>query len=109
MKIVDISKKTPGVYYLKPYICMMTDTIGGVSVRSCVDKLSAEVCQKFGLKINKVLWVEGFPESEEYMDIAMFNEVAKIGMKKLYLVSWRPALKNEIRLVKTILPIRIHS
>lgn len=99
VKIVDLSDTTPdGVFHMKPVICLFADTGKGFNVRNHFQYFAQSICQEFGLGLNKVLWVECFPEGPS-MDVATLNEGAMVGKERLYTVHWRPIHEDEAQLI----------
>jgi len=99
VKIVDLSDTTPdGVFHIKPVICLFADTGKGFNVRNHFQYFAQSICQEFGLRLNKVLWVEYYPEGPT-MDVATLNEGAMVGKERLYTVHWRPIHEDEAQLI----------
>ncbi|VFQ42829.1 hypothetical protein [Desulfoluna butyratoxydans] len=99
VKIVDLSDTTPdGVFHIKPVICLFADTGKGFNVRNHFQYFAQSICQEFGLTLNKVLWVEYYPEGTA-MDVATLNEGAMVGKERLYTVHWRPVHEDEAQLI----------
>jgi len=100
VKVVDLSDTTPdGVYHIKPMICLFADTGKGFNVRNHFQYFAQSICQEFGLRLKKVLWVEYYPEGPA-MDVATLNEGAMVGKERLYTVHWRPIHEDETLLIE---------
>jgi hypothetical protein len=100
VKIVDLSDTTPpGVFHMKPFICLFADTGKGFNVRNHFQYFAQSLCQEFGLHLNKVLWVECSSEGR-VMDVAILKEGAMIGGERLYTVQWRSAHEDESALIE---------
>ena len=99
VKIVDLSDTTPaGVFHMKPVICLFADTGKGFNVRNHFQYFAQSLCREFDLRLNKVLWVEYFPEGRT-MDVATLKEGSMVGKERLYTVQWRPVREDEAVLI----------
>ena len=101
VKIIDLSDTTPnGVFHMRPWICLFTDTGKGFNVRNHFQYFAQSICQEFGLVLQKVLWVEYFPHGRP-MDVAVIKEGALIGRERLYTVQWRTVRDDEVSLIQS--------
>ena len=102
IKIIDLSDRTPGAIMIRPYLCILSDTGEGFSIKNTFERFALSVCDKFDLDVEKVLWVEE-KSINENMGAAMVKAVMKIGDKPIYETTWRPIRPNEMELVESCL------
>ena len=98
IKIIDLREKTPGAVLLRPYLCILSDTGNGFSIKNTFEKFALSVCDQFGLDVEKVLWVEEHPVDTD-KGAAMVTAVMKIGGKSIYKTTWHPVRPNETELI----------
>jgi hypothetical protein len=99
LRIVDVSRNTPGIVFLKPHVVLFADTGEGASVTNCLPDLAKQICEDFALDLNRVVWVEDRPEIKERFRVAVFRPVARLGSDVFYQVAWRAAIPSELRLI----------
>jgi len=99
LRIVDVSRDTPGIVFLKPHVVLFADTGEGASVTNCLPDLAKQICEDFELDLNRVVWVEDRPEIKERFRIAVFRPVARLGRDVFYQVAWRAAIPSELNLI----------
>jgi hypothetical protein len=102
IKIVDLTDRAPGAVLMRPYLCILSDTGEGFSIKNTFERFALSVCDRFGLDVEKVLWVEENAINEN-MGAAMVKAVMKIGGKNIYETTWRPIRPNEMNLVESCL------
>jgi hypothetical protein len=102
IKIIDLKDRAPGAVLMRPYLCILSDTGEGFSIKNTFERFALSVCDKFGLEVEKVLWVEENAINEN-MGAAMVKAVMKIGGKYIYETTWRPIRPNEMNLVESCL------
>ncbi len=100
LKIVDCSENTKGVHLLKPYISIFSNTGNGTSIINCTQNFMKKICQDFNLEINRVLWVEHFPDQNDSFEVASIKKSVTVGDEALYSVSRREIMSNELLLLK---------
>ena len=94
---LDGDNKT--ISFLRPYICIYTNTGYGYSVSANPEKFAKRICEDFSLRIDKVLWAERKePDSEEY-DIIIFQKKGQMGETIFYSMEKRAPLPAELRLI----------
>ncbi len=102
IKIVDLRDRMPGVILIRPYLCILSDTGNGFSIKNTFERFAMSVCERFGLDVEKVLWVEEHVINEN-RGAAMVEPVMKIGGKSIYKTIWRPIRPNEMKLMESCL------
>ena len=100
LRVVDITRGTPGVVFLKPTLVIFTDTGEGASVTNCLPDLAKQICEDFKLHLDRVVWVEERPGSNPRYRIAVFRQVARLHGEAFYQVDWRSASANEVALIR---------
>jgi hypothetical protein len=98
IKIVDLRDRANGAFLLRPYLCILSDTGNGFSIKKTFEKFAVSVCERFGLDVEKVLWIEHYPANPD-QEAAILSPVMKIGGKPIYKTTWRPIRPNEMELV----------
>ncbi len=104
LKIIDLSEENPGVYRLKPIIVLAAETKEGFSVEPRYQDLIKNVCKKFNINLDKVLWISYSSESYEEIKAAVIEPASRIGSELFYTIQWRPLMDNELKEVKRFLP-----
>lgn len=102
LKLVDLRDKMPGVAFLKPYVCIISDTGNGFSIKNTFERFALSVCDHFNIDVEKVLWIEGDTINPD-TGAAVVKPVGYMGHKPIYGTSWRPVRPNELALVESCL------
>ena len=102
IKIVDLRDRMPGAILMRPYLCILSDTGDGFSIKNTFERFAMSVCDRFGLDVEKVLWVEEHSINDN-RGAALVEPVMKIGGKPIYKTLWRPIRPNEMKLVESCL------
>ncbi len=100
LKIIDLREEHRGVSFLKPYICIFTNTGFGHSVSANPEKFAKRICVDFSLDLEKVLWVECLSVEPLFFEIVLFNRNGQLHEKAIYLVSRRQPTHGEASLIK---------
>lgn len=103
LTIMDLRKSMPGVSFLKPYICIISDTGNGFSIKNHFERFALAVCDQFEIDVEKVLWIEGEASNPDAA-AAVVKPMGYMGHKPIYGTSWRPIRPNETALVESFLP-----
>jgi hypothetical protein len=101
LRIVDVSRDSRDVVFLKPHMVLFADTGEGASVTNCLPELAKQICKDFDLDLNRVVWVEDRPDADERFRVAMFRPVARLSGDILYQVAWRSAAPGELDLIES--------
>ena len=97
--IAKLDGENTNISFIRPYICIYTNTGYGYSVSANPEKFAKRICEDFSLRIDKVLWVERKePESEEY-DVIIFQKKGKMGETVFYSMEKRTPHPAELRLI----------
>ncbi|MBU1172755.1 MAG: hypothetical protein KKD44_24620 [Proteobacteria bacterium] len=102
IKLVNLQDRMPGVAIIKPYVCILTETGDGFSIKNTFEKFALSVCEHFNIDVEKVLWIEGSPRNPE-QGAAVVKPVSHMGKTPVYGTSWRPVRPNEMTLVESCL------
>jgi hypothetical protein len=102
IKIIDLKDRSPGAILMRPYLCILSDTGNGFSIKNTFERFALSVCDAFGLDVEKVLWIEENSINEN-KGAALVKPVMKIGSKPIYETTWRPIRPNEMDLVNACL------
>ena len=105
LTIVDLSEENPDVLMLKPIVVLAAEAQEGYSVGNRYQDLIRNVCKKFNLDENKVLWITYNLESDDEMRAAVIVPRTRVRDEVLYSVTWRDLMPNEIAMVSRYLPI----
>ena len=100
LRVVDVTRDTPHVVFLKPTLAIFTDTGEGASVTNCLPDLAKQICEDFKLDLDRVMWVEDRHGISPRYRIAVFRQVARLHSEAFYQVDWRSASANEVALIR---------
>jgi len=106
IRIVDLTEGKQGITFLKPILCIYTNTGAGYSISDHPEKFAKRICSDFKLEIEKVLWAEQLQNGSDLFEIVSFTKCGILGKDPLYLTQKRRPLANEIHLINTILTTR---
>jgi hypothetical protein len=100
LKIVDLTEGRGGVTFLKPFLCIYTNTGAGYSISEHPEKFAKRICSDFSLHMDKVLWTEQLQKGADAFQIVTFEKCGTVGGNPFYLTRKRKPLANEINLIK---------
>lgn len=100
LKIIDLTEGKTGIIFLKPYLCIYTNTGAGYSISEHPEKFAKRICSDFFLEIDKVLWIEQLQNGSDSFEIITFKKYGTLGNSPLYLTQKRKPLPSEINLIK---------
>ncbi len=100
LKIVDLTIGKENITFLKPYLCIYTNTGSGYSISENPEKFAKNICHDFALQMDKVLWVEQTAKGKDLFEVITFKKCGMTGEDPIYLTVKRKARDNEIRLIK---------
>jgi hypothetical protein len=103
IRIIDVSEGKKGVSFLKPILCIYTNTGAGYSISEHPEKFAKRICNDFLLDIEKVLWVEQLQSESELFEIITFTRCGILGKDLMYQTQKRKPLANEFTLIKKAL------
>ncbi len=105
LKIVDLRVGRNNVIFLKPYVCIYTNTGMGFSISKNPEKFIKNLCHDFSLQIDKVLWVEQLERDQDIFDIIIFEKCGILGDDSIYIIKKRKPQENEVRLIRKALEV----
>lgn len=105
LSIIDFSQQDSGVSYLKPVLCVFTQSSHGHSISVNPDKFARKICSDFSLDMEKVLWAQMNGSDDSPCEILSFQKSIVVGEKTIYTVTRRPPLHGEKKLIKEGLAI----
>lgn len=100
LKIVDLTEGKKGVTFLKPFLCIYTNTGAGYSISENPEKFAKRICSDFSLEMDKVLWTEQLQDGSDSFEIITFQKCGTVGDSPFYLIRKRKPLANEVKLIK---------
>lgn len=100
LKIVDLTEGKKGITFLKPYLCIYTNTGAGYSISEHPEKFAKRICSDFFLEIDKVLWTEQLQNGSDSFEIITFKKCGTLGNDSLYLARKRKPLTSEMNLIR---------
>ncbi len=100
LKIIDLNEKIKGVSFVRPYLCVYTNTGYGHSISANPEKFAKRICYDFSLKLEKVLWVEQSKETPGKFEIIVFKKCGKLSDDSFYQVEKRKPTPGELTLIK---------
>jgi hypothetical protein len=100
LKIINLAKSADSITYIRPYLCVYTNTGRGYSVSANPEKFAKRICEDFNLQIEKVLWVEQAEAGSEVFEIVTFRKRGQIGDAAFYSMQKRTPMDNELNLIR---------
>jgi hypothetical protein len=85
---------------LKPYLCVYARTGEGLSISANPEKFAREICRRFDLDIEKVLWVEDLLGGEDRYEVVTFRKSGHLAEEPLYSFGKRPATAAEVEMIE---------
>lgn len=104
VRIIDRDLAQPEIKHLKPYIVLANQVGGQMSFSSCAESVGKRICRDFNLTVEKIFWVEHFPNRSHQWYAATFTIQSYFGPDKNYKISWRTVRPNEIESLKVYFP-----
>ena len=102
--IARIAEKSSKLVFIRPYMCVYTNTGSGYSVSANPEKFAKRICEDFHLKMEKVLWVEQLSPDGDDFEVVVFHQKGRMGNTVFYDMEKRPARPNEISRILQHLP-----
>ncbi len=99
LKIIDLREENKGVSFIRPYLCIFTNTGHGHSISANPEKFAKRICIDFSLDIEKILWVEQSREPPEEYEIIVFKKCGRLSETAFYLVQRRNPTSGEMALI----------
>lgn len=100
LKIINLEESLKSVSFMRPYLCVFTNTGSGYSVSANPEKFAKRICEDFSLEIEKVLWVEQQEQNSEYFEIILFQKKGQVGSHVFYSIERRKPMDNELNLIR---------
>lgn len=100
LKIINLGSLSETIEYLRPYICIFTNTGKGYSVSANPEKFAKRICEDFGLNMEKVLWVEQVEPGKSEFEIITFRKKGQLGEHIFYSMAKRKPMPNELQLLQ---------
>lgn len=105
LTITNLSESSEGLTFIRPFLCVFTNTGKGYSVSANPEKFAKRICEDFSLQIDKVLWVERKEAGAEKFDIIVFTKKGQMGDTAFYSMQKRKPLANELHMIQRELEI----
>ncbi len=99
VKITNLAHSIESISYIRPYLCVFTNTGKGYSVSSNPEKFAQRICDDFSLQIEKVLWVEQVEPGSNTFEIVTFKKKGQLGEKSFYSIKKRKPMDHELQLI----------
>lgn len=99
LKIFHIATEGITVKHLKPYLCIYSKTGKGHSISANPEKFAKQICNKFSLEIEKVLWAEELQNNSGDFDVVVFTETGQLGESFFYKIDKRKPMVGERKLI----------
>ena len=96
VKIFKYAASSGKVQHLKPVVCVYTSTGEGQSISAHPEKFAKQICNEFGLEMERVLWVEDLQTEQDRYQVVSFTQSMKIGKTVFYRTDKRKAMAREI-------------
>jgi hypothetical protein len=104
VRIIDLTISRPQVRHIKPWIVFARPASDDLFKSNCAESLGRNICRDFRLEVDRILWIEYFPETPEPVRIAVFTPHNHVGPGSGYTIQWRPARPNEFDILTAFLP-----
>ncbi len=104
VRIINLAESQPAVRHLKPTIVIANPTGPGIGLTSCAEGVGKKISRDFKLDVNQVLWIEQIPLKPAQWHTAVFRLQNSFESDIHYNIQWRPAMPNEIDLIKAFVP-----
>ncbi len=98
--IVNLAEEDNTVSYIRPYVCVFTNTGSGYSVSANPERFAKRICEDFGLEMEKVLWAEQAEAGSSDIEIVTFHKRGQLGDHAFYSIKRRKPLPNEVNFLK---------
>jgi hypothetical protein len=105
LTITDLSESNDSLTFIRPILCVFTNTGKGYSVSANPEKFAKRICEDFSLQVDKVLWVERKEPGVESFDIIVFKKKGQMGDTTFYTMEKRQPLPNELNIIQRQLGI----
>lgn len=105
LTITNLSESNDSLTFIRPMLCVFTNTGKGYSVSANPEKFAKRICEDFSLQIDKVLWVERKEPGVESFDIIVFRKKGQMGETAFYSMEKRQPLANELSIIQRQLEI----
>lgn len=103
VKIVDLREKNKNVSFLKPYLCIFTNTGKGHSVSANPERFAKRLCIDFSLELEKVFWVEQEKDNRDHFEVINFIKCGRLSETAFYQVKKRVPTQGELALINKCL------
>jgi len=101
LRIWHLNENSRGITYLKPYLCIYSETGQGHSISANPEKFAKHVCTDFSLDLERVFWVEKILRNGGRYEIIVFTRSNRLGDNLFYQLSKRPPTDGELTLIRT--------
>ena len=103
LTIAKLDATNKNIEFLRPYICIYTNTGRGYSVSANPEKFAKRICEDFSLQIDRVFWVERKePGSQEY-DVVIFRKKGQMGDTRFYAMEKRAPSQSELQTISGLI------
>lgn len=101
LKIIAFPDEDKGrIRRLKPYLCIFARTGDGLSISAHPEKFAREICRRFSLEIDKVLWVEDQLQGPDRYEIVVFKKSGHLAEAPIYSAEKRRATSGEVEMIE---------
>ena len=98
--IADLAESNNNLTYLRPHLCIFTNTGRGYSVSANPEKFAKRISDDFSLQIDRVLWVERRKPGVDDFDIILFTRKGQMGETVFYSMEKRKPFPNELKIIQ---------
>lgn len=103
LQIFNLQGNGQGITYLKPYLCLYSETGHGHSISANPEKFAKHVCSDFSLDLERVLWVEKIHWEGGRYEMIDFTRSNRLGDNLFYQLSKCAPSDAESRLIDRVL------
>ena len=103
LKIINLDESDTSISFMRPYLCIFTNTGSGYSVSANPEKFAKRICDDFSLPIERVLWVEQREKNSDFFEVITFQKKDQVGDHVFYTIERRKPMESELRLIRNSL------
>ncbi len=102
LQICNLEEDEPGVTFLKPYLCIYSETGQGHSISANPERFAKQICTDFSLELERVLWIEKNHRQDSRYEVIVFTRSNRLGENLFYKLSKRPPTAAEAALIDKV-------
>ena len=104
VRIIDFGLLQPEVHHLRPHTVVAIPAEEGIFKSNCAETLGKNICRDFDLHIDRIRWIEFFPNLPQQIYVASFSAKSTWGAQVFYSITWHPIRSNELSAIQPFIP-----